>query len=354
MSPVAAVLFLLHGFISSGEILYSEIEYLGGSCYPNDSCISSRNEDEDHLWGNHTCECAEHCIRYSTCCADSPHYGKVLRIENRGEVCKKLPNTADAVIAVSRCSDRWHYGFHIREKCETPEMDIEDPFTATPVTSRKSNVTYKNYFCALCNYDSRDVHLWNISLGLKTKQTVPSLSNVTENYLMTKMSYNSEQKSWGIVVDNAFYMLKSQFKVPASLMKFVKKCYPSVISKCDASHANNFEFQYKCMSYYAPIQIKQNGTSIKKYRNIHCAMCNNVNVTDSDMNICKLDAQKPKTAKPFSFALLLDINRSDGDLVGFKRVCKDTENWDPFFKKCRSLACVLPGHVIQNGRCVAT
>lgn len=350
---ISVAFFLLHHHVISHEFLYSEMEYLGGSCYPRDSCRPFRNDDEDHLWGSHSCECGEHCIRYGTCCADSPHYGKILHIAYRGESCRKLSGTSDAVVVVYRCPERWRW-FQIREKCEAPVLNTEDPLMEIPVTSKETNVTYKNYFCAMCNYDNRDISMWNVSLQLKTKESTPVLSNVTDEFLRENVIFNKESKSWGIVVDNGFHNLKLQFKIPSVLQKLVKKCYRNMVTtKCDESHYKNFQLQYKCLSYYAPIQIQQNGTHIKKYRNIHCAMCNSVNITDTDMNICILDLQKPKTKKPFSFALLLDINKKDGDLVGLKKVCDNNNIWDPFSKKCRALVCVLPGFVVKDGKCVA-
>lgn len=60
--------------------------------------------------------------------------------------------------------------------------------------------------------------------------------------------------------------------------------------------------------------------------------------------------------RPMSFALLLDVNTSDGDLVGIRRVpwpdCGTNRIYDPYFKKCRQLVCAVPGYDLVNGRCV--
>lgn len=353
MMLITSLLFVLSYQVSSHELLYAEIEYLGGSCYPSDSCKTTRIESEDHLWGNYSCECGEHCIQYGTCCADSPYFGQVLHVPYRGETCKKLTSVSNAVIMVSRCPERWRNGFETLKKCVTPDDDMEDPVSMIPVTSLETSVTYKNFFCAVCNHDYRNVYLWNISLELNKKLTMPGGEEITESYIIENMIYNKEKTAWGLFMDDDFYKLNLRFQVPSSIQRMVKKCYRNMVMQCNLSYANNTVSQYKCWSYYSPIQIKEVVKYNTKYRNIHCAMCNNVNITDDDMDICKLDVPVSKKVKPsFSFALLLDINRSDGELVGLKKLCEDDQTWDPFFKKCRSLVCAIPGYVVKNGRCV--
>lgn len=349
MMLITSFLFVVVCYqVSSQELLYSEIEYLGGSCYPSDSCKPTRIESEDHLWGNYSCECEEHCTRYGTCCADSPYVGQVLHVPYRGETCKKLTSVSDAVVMISRCPERWRNGFETLKKCVTPDDDMEDPVSVTPVTSMETSVTYKNFFCAVCNHDYRNVYLWNISLELNRKGSISE--TISERYILENMVYNKEKTTWGFDMGDEFYKLNLRFQAPANIQRFVKKCYRNMVMKCDPSYANDTVLQYKCWSYHSPIQIKEEGKYVKKYRNIHCAICNNVKITDKDMNICKLDVHARK--KPFSFALLLDINRDDGEFVGLKKRCENDQTWDPFFKKCRSLVCAIPGYVIQNGRCV--
>ena len=359
MMLVTSMFLILCHQVSSAEYLYPEMEYLGGSCYPRDSCEPTRNESDDHLWNSYSCECGEHCIRYATCCSNSPHLGKTLYVHYRGETCKKLISVSDPVVMVTRCSERWRNGFEVLTKCEKPEDDAEDPVGMIPVTSLETNVTYKNFFCAVCNHDDRNTYLWNISLYLSAKRTIPMLQNMTqsekERYLLNNMIYSEEKKSWGLVMNDDFHKLNLQFLVPPNLQKFVKKCYRNMVRTCDPSYANNSSLQYKCWSYYSPIQIKEEGKYVKKYRNIHCAMCNNVNMTNvKDRKMCKFDVRR-KTTRPkpsFSFALLLDINKDDGNYVGLKKLCENDQKWDPFFKKCRSLVCAVPNYIVKNGRCV--
>ncbi|KAG8190264.1 hypothetical protein JTE90_025781 [Oedothorax gibbosus] len=69
---------------------------------------------------------------------------------------------------------------------------------------------------------------------------------------------------------------------------------------------------------------------------------------------CKVMSETARKSKPFSFALLLDVNRSDGDIVGESRIpdpCKSGEKYDPFFHKCRKLVCAIPGYEMVDNKC---
>lgn len=354
MIKIVALLFAFHQ-VSSLKTSYSEVDDLGGSCYPFDTCVSLKEDAEDHLWGNRTCECGTHCIRHRTCCMDSPHVGQSWKAPHLEETCQKLPTFQNAVIMVNKCSGRWRHGHFVREKCESPELYTDDPVMAAPVTSLASNVTYKNTFCALCNYEDQNyLYAWNIRLELPKEGRSLGISGATKQDFFQNPVYDKQKKTWGVVEDDVFLGLKMLHRLPLALRKIVKKCYPDMISQCDPLQSHSYHMQFKCMSYYDPIKItiEQEDGGIEYHHNIQCAMCNGVNISQvSGTNICKLDPEIRK--KPnFSFALLLDVSRSDGDFVGMTTLCQDNQKWDPFFQKCRSLVCVLPGRVVKDGKCV--
>ena len=50
-------------------------------------------------------------------------------------------------------------------------LQVSDPFGATPVSNNVTGVTYKNYHCALCNNDVRNISFW------KSRVECPSLTS---------------------------------------------------------------------------------------------------------------------------------------------------------------------------------
>ncbi|GFY58700.1 uncharacterized protein TNIN_195301 [Trichonephila inaurata madagascariensis] len=172
------------------------------------------------------------------------------------------------------------------------------------------------------------------------------------------MKFNVATNSWEMLVMDPetklekFQKVKLKFSVPDDLRKIVKPCHPRLVSDCKPSLRNSI-LHYKCLAYYSPIKVlKENSQAPVDYRNIHCALCNEVSIKSSKIT-CLVKTLRKKNRPPVSFAMLLDVNTRDGDIVGkVKPPCKEKELYDPFFKKCRSLKCALPGYVIKDGTCV--
>lgn len=72
----------------------------------------------------------------------------------------------------------------------------------------------------------------------------------------------------------------------------------------------------------------------------------------NDISCKKQPVPSGMGAEAFSFTHLLDINRSDGELVGKIKRCPDDDIWDPFTSKCRKLTCAKPGFIVKDGKCV--
>ena len=48
----------------------------------------------------------------------------------------------------------------VRSGCEDGAGPDADPFGSMPVTSAVTGITYKNYYCAVCNRDSEKIKFW--------------------------------------------------------------------------------------------------------------------------------------------------------------------------------------------------
>ncbi|GIX75081.1 uncharacterized protein CDAR_479381 [Caerostris darwini] len=330
---------------------YEEVRTLGGSCFPRDTCAFLNNSTEDHLWGDRTCECGDHCVRHGTCCVDSRYSGIEYRSSaHLQETCQKVQNNVITVTMVSQCPSAWQKSY-VNGRCVGPEGGLEDPLSTVPVTSLTTRTTYRNYFCALCNDDANSILMWDIEAKLNlVDDTSNSVSASAE--VMERLEYNIEKGSWGVQYvdaetnDQQFRKIKLKFALPAGLKKMVKQCHPRMVSDCGSSLRSS-SLRQRCLAYYSPIRARKDGSSVfVDYRNIHCALCNGLRVRPNNVACPKIRSIK-KDRPSLTLTVLFDINTEGGGSV-----CKEGQVHDPFFKKCRSLVCAMPNYVIKNGACV--
>lgn len=321
-------------------------------CEP-ESCSDA---EDNYGRSNQKCDCTETCSRYGTCCFDSPHVLlSPVRKFGKAEECLKVRGSSFGSFMVSYCNPRWRGHQLVRTLCEGTTPSDRDPLAGIPVTSPSSNVTYKNFFCSLCNFDHRGGILWNIYLKFDdTRDVVPEQGD-REN-ILRHLEYNRRENRWGIWKtgndDNVteFVSLTISAEIPPSAKSIVKVCDFRLVSGC-AITWNDETVKKLCRSYIFPITVSVGEGSTSRYvkfRNPHCAICNYV--TDFEEANCFEAHDVPS----LSFTLLLDVNPSDGDKVGETDSCDENEVHDPFFKKCRALVCALPGYTVKNGRCTST
>ncbi|XP_055946228.1 uncharacterized protein LOC129976607 isoform X1 [Argiope bruennichi] len=335
---------------------YEELQRLGNPCYPRDTCQSLNKSTDDHLWRNRTCECGEHCVRYKTCCIDSNYFGMEQFAQKRPEeVCQMVQTKDFMVLMVSTCLQEWNKS-PIYRKCVHPENDLKDPLSEAPVISTASMTTYRNFFCALCNNDDDSALLWDIEVKMPNNLNLGRNAITPKDNIIERLEYNSAQNSWGFFyIDpqtrkQEFKNVQITFSLKEDLKKFVKPCHEQIISKCSPSYKST-RLLYKCQAYYSPVKGRRQGTEeFFNYRNIHCALCNGLRINLDDF-FCLVKINLRKSVS-LSFTKLLDVNRKDGDIVGKVSACKEGQMYDPFFKKCRTMACALPNHVVKNGACV--
>lgn len=318
------------------DITYEELEKLGAFCNTLDSCEFQRNED---ILNFYTCHCGSFCSQLGTCCIDSPYRHKEDR--NFQIPCKNAYGT-----------DNLHY--FIEDKCLSSSNNDgiwenlcrnthdHDLLSLVPVTSFSTNMTYKNYFCFRCNESGDKYRYWNIKIFFDTESDEKEQNNVTLTYNHTWVA--------SVGKDSSIIPVTFSVEVPDAIQHLPKQCVPNVISSCSEDWENSAIHQ-KCNAYTSIVYFIKDEQTVS-YRNPHCALCNFENLENM---LCALKITSRTTFKrPFSFTYLLDINRSDGELVGKIQKCSSDDNsvWDPFYKKCRVLTCAIPDYVIQNGTCV--
>ncbi|CAN7938310.1 unnamed protein product [Ixodes hexagonus] len=188
-----------------------------------------------------TCSCASNCGVYRDCCWETG-------IES---VDPDLPEACCVVVSMYRsvrkymymvtgCRPSWPHD-EVRNACEKTG-GFNETFYHIPVTS-VNNVTYKNGYCALCNYDLMNVTFWNATVDLPSGKPHFELPD--------------------IVTDQPYLHLR-----PCSISPPNDTC-PMGTSESTVQ---------KCKTFYAPVTSDQDSES-PVYRNVYCAMCNGANLS---------------------------------------------------------------------------
>lgn len=364
MSPMIFIIFLSFCLYDKAESephdLYEQMQKLNASCYPLDSCRTFNDSKEDHLWNDRKCECGPHCVRFGTCCADSVHVFDKLPLNlPESEYCQKLKYFPTPVMMVSQCDSNWKWSPSIVEKCERNNYSSNNRlFTNIPLTNVKTLTTYKNYFCAVCNYGGKDFLYWNVLLTTRDRQQWgKNFKKYQERYVLKNIKYDVHKKKW-VFLDESNgkrFRIKVRYVLPSYLRKMVKPCYADLIQTCKSSRSRSPVKQY-CQAYYSPIEIKTQETTFV-YKNIYCVICNNVNTSSVKISSCLSETSMRAENTSMSFAILIDVNLSKGNKVGRIEVpgpnCGANAIYDPFANKCRKITCVPgTGRVLVNGKCV--
>ncbi|GFT82717.1 probable G-protein coupled receptor Mth-like 11 [Nephila pilipes] len=129
--------------------------------------------------------------------------------------------------------------------------------------------------------------------------------------------------------------------MPTLLENKIRLCILKLVSDCPSNWNDDYT-RTMCRSYMGVRFINDKG----RFKNIHCAYCNQQNLT---LLSCREKKLTSYVNIPKSLSLLLDINEEKEE--GLVQLCDNGEVYDPFWRKCRSLMC-LPGYTKRDGLCV--
>lgn len=399
MFPLAkgfSVAFLLSfGIVHAlGPKAYDELYDLGATCYPRDSCRYSQY-DATQREGGKTCECDTFaCHRRGTCCIDSPYVDP--HPSTRKEICSgeniigvhhnfhftyltgSTARKSYSFFQIAKCDSRWRGSVRVRQLCEVERgIHGSDIMTAIPVTNFVSGISYRNYFCALCNNDIQNSVLWDVSISegdggeydISHRFVVQSTNDIYDAfdgiayctgsanpcsnrsaYSIVLNRYGGYYTYWGGYMENneAIKTLTVNLSIPEEIKHHVKGCQPELISCCSPGWTD-VRIKVLCESYYGiikgPPRIDENGTYHDQYfRNAHCALCNNV------MNF------EDFSCEPFVTTPVLTPSYPTSQTIDFSQLlshsgCLTEQEQFPQGLSCRAGICKNPQHKAENGEC---
>lgn len=315
-----------------------------------------RAQQQQHVSRNATrfarprCDCEPSCVDYGSCCLDAA-------LEDEAAVaapvmsCRdvRLADVSSSVYMRNKCARDWRDD-EVRRECEDEDTVGMDPFLSIPVTSKSSNVTYRNVRCAVCNRDF-NVKMWKAFLRL--------ISDERGSIQACSPAHNRDPSMCPVFLGCPDFM---HGKRP---QQYFRVCRSDLVSDCPADfHDRNSRLRDKCHAYFAPVRDRLTGVG---YKNAYCALCYGVGVEDltcvEDESVVEYpwtewdpehgDAISHADVLP-SYALLIDVDFARGGAkVGLQDRCAPNQAYDPWKETCRNLVCGKL-YELRDGRCVAS
>jgi hypothetical protein len=276
------------------------------------------------------CLCDTLCAQYGDCCLDAPSF--VSEQQQRGAspfICDETN-----VYMKSSCPPEWNDSsthFH----CEHPDTSYQDPLFDVPVTSHRTNITYRNRHCALCHYDldAGTTDVWSIYFLCDN-----AWLNVSSEMLINYLAYNTETSSWVLnLTAHPELLIFENPKSSTQLYNCTVAVWPpelpdTVLRTCNSSTVDTCPEDWtdedvwaQCQAYTAHVCLND-----AVYRNHYCGICNN-NGSFHGLPCVKLKVRDRAPELP-EFTVLLNWHA-----LRERDTCQwDMEEYDPFTKTCRT------------------
>lgn len=126
----------------------------------------------------------------------------------------------------------------------------------------------------------------------------------------------------------------------------MKHCTPNLISSCPANYSND-DISKKCSTYYGERKLK---SSDVYYKNIHCAICNGIDVADLE---CPGMSKPEDIVEETDFREMVEEVFTRGHWIEKKSEkkfqCSKGFTYDPFWKRCRNyVEPIIPMPVVDK------
>ncbi|GFQ65764.1 uncharacterized protein TNCT_106531 [Trichonephila clavata] len=296
-------------------LAFRDLETLNFTCSIDNNCIETRRTGTDHL-NQYNCICDRNCALYDSCCLDSEYRRKSKITKSKGYVkCLSTygPTTRD-VLMIDTCEKP---GL-ISELCTANGEDWSDLFLLIPVTSKASNITYKNYYCAVCNEnpDADQLEFWAVKIDGKF--------DLPEDPPVPTLTFHRGRESWILKEDRS---MDKPRNVTVSIEPLerpeVKYCRKNVVSGCASDWTDTY-VKDKCNAYASIFSVIHKDGTNTRYKNPHCAVCNHeviINFKCRELLYFKVHFFSRKVRR-------FVIENKD-------RRCRGKGVYDIFSKKCR-------------------
>ncbi|XP_065210694.1 uncharacterized protein LOC135838835 [Planococcus citri] len=149
--------------------------------------------------------CDEKCSTYGDCCEDSEYYNMTAHQLKRSFACEKTLLDGP-IYMINKCAPGYANPTMIKY-CENPSpVDLVENFLtgiAVAIVCVEKNITYKNAYCAICNYET-EFEFWNPKFYFKLIEPDFDivLKNTSKPFFPDKNSYSVAIPSPELVLSN--------------------------------------------------------------------------------------------------------------------------------------------------------
>ncbi|KAG8179127.1 hypothetical protein JTE90_012536 [Oedothorax gibbosus] len=174
------------------------------------SCLTNGESNQPN-----NCFCDSKCsLVYNDCCLDAPT--RTIRVTTKRSHninCVFVHGENRNFWMVDTCKGSWTGHDHVREKCTTGTDAVSgessDIIGALPVTDAAEGVTYKNYYCSLCNGVRTDLLIeWQLGIDAKRHFLFKNI-----NPEVTEMTYKIDDRKSPFSVGSGITAKPDQDKI---------------------------------------------------------------------------------------------------------------------------------------------
>lgn len=243
---------------------------------------------------------------------------------------------------MSSCPEEWNDP-STRFRCENPDTSYRDPMFDVPVTSYRTNITYRNRHCAWCHrdLDANTTAVWSVYFS-----SYDVWLKDTSDELLEHLAYDTATSSWVLnmtthpellIFDNLrrstlVYNCTVGVKPTEKARAVLRTCY-NTVDTCPEDWTDE-DVLAQCEAYTA--HVCANGTV---YRNRYCEMCNN-NGSFDEFACHMFDFRIATEKESPDFRVLLNwYSLKERDMCQ-----QDTKQYDPFTRTCRTAFIATEGN----------
>ena len=248
------------------------------------------------------CACDPQCARYGDCCRSSPYF--VPEEQRLGASPFICTSSNGGIYTMTKCPPDWKDS-DTRNRCEHPDRSYRDPLLDAPLSSLRTNTTYQNWHCAYCHgdLDAATTVIWDASFSCDVPYLPTPLSDET---IAEHLSFNSLTSEWNLNISLPTSDMKSSKSTLGYMKRITDNNKQEIHSKCSLTFRNpvrNLPTRWckpnevrRCSDSweYAEVKAKCEAYTVRlcsgpdTYRNRHCLLCNNLDVTSTMSILCNL------------------------------------------------------------------
>lgn len=250
-------------------------------CDPYDLCSNNGTSlAEKSIIYRHThhCMCDEMCSQLKDCCNTSIYYNQQEQKEPISFTCHSFKSCRHQLFIKNTCAKSWK-NEEIAWKCSTSSNEKLMPDNldiTTPVSSPTTNITYRNVYCALCNFEENYLH-WKIIIICQKEEPL----------------FSSGTREIGVDLDLLVNISKCQLapQIPPNIAPMYCKNV-KIIDSCPDTWTDKRTMEL-CEQFYFLVRESNNEKrGLLYYRNKYCAYCNGV----ADSKLQCIFTMKTRTA----------------------------------------------------------